>query len=229
MKLRMIAESGSCDHVSREQTAKNLVQTSLTKLRNMLEPMGLLQDTAGREQAKTLSTSHAKETLSTSHAKVVEALQGAVSKANEAVKLSGNDKMVVDAATALANVLKAKQGQATNQTGQHRVKSPVQDPAINRAFQLLRDTVRTKTTVAGKYIINGGQSTKGIEEFWGFQIPTSWHDVHAGQAGRATADGIFDQWIRDAVAQAQEVPEENLEAKAKILGELANLVFNKRN
>jgi len=58
MKLRMIAEGrrglgmGHADDVARNQASKNLVVTTLSKLRNILEPMGLLQGSGQKHSVK---------------------------------------------------------------------------------------------------------------------------------------------------------------------------------
>jgi hypothetical protein len=170
MKLRMIAEASICearwdqgaaDRVSREQSAKNLVVTSLTKVRNMLHPMGLLKGT----------------------------------------------------------------GPEVETPPKHQSREPIHDPEIQRAFELLRQTVRARAQIAAKRIVDG-EGDK-IARLWGFQVPTNWHDVHAGQMGRATAEGIFDEMIRDTTDQAAgiENDEKGLKIKARLLKDLANEVF----
>ena len=171
MKLRLIAEASArdilfgeprsergnarADEISREQTAKNLVVTTLHKLRNMLESMGLLKAGSKGE--------------------------------------------------------------------------PVHDPNIGRAFNKLRDTVRSIVSRDAKEIIANEEDVDlaSIGRYWGFQIPKGWLDIHAGQAGRATADGHLDDWIRQAKEKAAEIPsdERGLRLKAQILNHLGDEIW----
>lgn len=174
MKLRLIAEASvrdipeglfggpqergnnaRSDEISREQTAKNLVITTLHKLRNMLEPMGLLKSGSKGE--------------------------------------------------------------------------PVHDPNVGRAFNSLRDTVKSIVSRDAKKIIANEEDTDldSIGKYWGFQIPRGWLDVHSGQAGRATADGYLDDLIRQARKEAAEIPsnEKGLGLKAQILKDLGNDIW----
>lgn len=154
-------DQGAADRVSREQSAKNLVVTSLTKVRNMLHPMGLLKGT----------------------------------------------------------------GPEVETPPKHRVQEPIGDPDIHRAFNLLRQVVRTKTQAVAQKVIAG--EADGVAERWGFKVPSSWHDVHTGQMGRATAQSAFDEAIRDTIRQAEGVEndEQGLKLKAQLLKDLANEIF----
>jgi len=154
MKLRLIAESHA-DRISREQSAKNLVVTSLIKVRNMLGPMGLTKRPIQK----------------------------------------------------------------------HRVVEPIGDPGVFRAFNSLREVVRARAQRDARSILNG-ENAERIGEFWGFQVPTGWYDVHAGQMGRPTATGAFDNMIRNTVEQAAglENDEAGLATKAELLNQLASQI-----
>lgn len=144
MKLRMIAESSIhepwdgdvADRMSREQSAKHLVRLALGKLRNILEPMGILK--------------------------------GGTAEKN-------------------------------------RVKEPSGSKEAMMAFEDLRRTVQRKAKEDAQKIV-AGEDTAEIEQYWGMQVPTGWHDVEAGQYGRPTTRGIYDDILRSGISLVQAEP-----------------------
>lgn len=162
MKLRMIAESSiydlsegrwdqsAADKLSRDQTGKNLVVTSLTKLRNMLEPIGILKG---------------------------------------------------------------------GMTRKHTVPEPTGGPQITTAFNKLREVVKKAASDDAKLIAAGGQEAQNVGSFWGLKVPTSWHDVHAGQYGKPTAEGTYDDIIRMGIKKAKQVSPEQLPEVFAMMGQ----------
>lgn len=167
MKLRMITECSRppiqegywtntskehADSISMRQAVQNLTYSTLTKLRNMLDAMGLIQ---GGKQL-------------------------------------------------------------------NRVPTPIHQ-AIS-VFATLRTAVQERLKGDTETIIHYGlqsPAAQRIVRFWGFTFPRDWSDVTTGQAGRWTADGEFDDLLRQAVAQSANQPPE---AKIQVLANLVHAI-----
>lgn len=93
-------------------------------------------------------------------------------------------------------------------------------------FDALRRVVQQKTRRDAQKVAQRGldsQAAQRAAKFWGFQLPTGYYDVHAGQMGKPTADGIFDQYLAMTIKKAGDL---SVEGKIKLLNDLAYTIEN---
>lgn len=97
------------------------------------------------------------------------------------------------------------------------------DAAIT-PFNNLRQAVKKKFQRDAQEIKEfglGSKSAAQAAEFWGFNLPQGYYDVQAGQRGRPTLGGTFDNYLTELVKKSKELP---AESRIKLLDNFAAML-----